>query len=94
MAQKWLFKNLRSNFKPQGLFISKTLFAIVLTNFKRDNIKTFKESLMRISWSSLFHSIVVERKKRISDKVTPDIDIEYIIDLIASSRIKLYPVLN
>ena len=94
MAQKWLFKNLSSNFKPQGLFISKTLFAIVLTNFKRDNIKTFKESLMRISWPSLFHSIVVERKKRISDKVTPDIDIEYIIDLIASSRIKLYPVLN
>ena len=49
---------------------------------------------MRISWSSLFHSIVVERKKRISEKVTPGIDIEYIIDLIASSRIKLYSVSN
>ena len=54
----------------------------------------FKESLMWISWSSLFHSIVVERKKRISEKVTPGIDIEYIIDLIASSRIKLYSVSN
>ena len=34
------------------------------------------------------------RKKRISEKVTPGFDIGYIIDLTASSRIKLHPVWN
>ena len=70
------------------------LFATDLTNFKRYNLKTFKESLLRISRSSLFHSVIVEGKKRISEKVTPGFEIGYIIDLTASSRIKLHPVWN
>ena len=60
-----------------------------LTNFKSD-----KESLLRISQSSLFHSVIVEGKKRISEKVTPCFNIGYIIDLTASGRIKLHPVWN
>ena len=62
-------RNLVSNFKPYGLFISKTLFATGLTNFKRDNLKTFKESLLRISRSSLFHSVIVEGKKEFLKKL-------------------------
>ena len=62
---KWLKpkRNLASNFKPYGLFISKTLFATGLANFKMDNLKTSKESLLLISGSSLFHSVIVEEKK-------------------------------
>ena len=70
------------------------LFATGLTNFKRDNLKTFKESLLRISQSSLFHSVTVEGKKRISEKVTPGFDIGYIVDLTASCRTKLHPIWN
>ena len=56
-------RNLVSNFKPFGLFISKTLFAAGLANFKRENLKTSKESLLLISGSILFHSVIVEEKK-------------------------------
>ena len=51
-------------------FISKTLFAAGLTNFKRDNLKTFKESVLRISRSSLFHSVIpLEGKKDLQKKL-------------------------
>ena len=43
--------------------MSKTLFATGLTNFEKDNLKTFKELLLRMSRSSLFHSDIVEEKK-------------------------------
>ena len=56
-------RNLVSNFKQFGLFISKTLFAAGLANFKRENLKTSKESLLLISGSILFHSVIVEEKK-------------------------------
>ena len=92
--RKWLKPkcNLVSNFESYGLFISKTLFATGLTNFKRDNLKTFKESLLWMSRSSLFHSVV--EGKKMSEEVTPGFNIGYIIDLTASSRIKLQPVWN
>ena len=47
----------------------KKLSATGLTNFKRDNLKTFKESLLRISQSSLFHSVIVEGKKEFLKKL-------------------------
>ena len=68
------------------------LLTTSLTNFKRDILKTFKESLLRMSQSSLFHSVIVEGKKTISEKVTSGFDIGYIIDLTASSRLKLHSV--
>ena len=49
---------------------------------------------MRISQSSLFHSVIVEGKKEFVKKVTPGFDIGYVIDLTALSRTKLYPVWN
>ena len=49
---------------------------------------------MRISRSSLFHSVNVQRKKGVSENVTPDFEIRYIIDLIASSRMKPHFVRN
>ena len=87
-------RDIISNFTPLGLFISKTLQATGLTNFKRDNLRTFKESLLGITRSCLFHSVIVEGKMRISEKVTPGFDIGYIIDLTASSRIKLHSIWN
>ena len=60
------------------------LFATGLTKFRKDNLKTFKESLFQISRSILFNSVIVEGKKCF--------DIGYIIDLTASSRISLHPV--
>ena len=45
-----------------------------------------------MSQSSLFHSVIVEGKKTISEKVTSGFDIGYIIDLTASSRLKLHSV--
>ena len=70
------------------------LFATGRTNFKRDNLKTFKESPVRISQSSLFHSVIVEGKKGFVKKVTPGFDIGYVIDLTALSRTKFYPFWN
>ena len=60
------------------------LFVTGLTKFRNDNLKTFKELLFQISRSILFNSVIVEGKK--------GFDIEYIIDLTASSRISLHPV--
>ena len=37
-----------------------------LTNFKRDNLTTFKESLLRILWYS---SVIVEGKKKFLKKL-------------------------
>ena len=37
---------------------------------------------------------LLKKEKRISEKVTPDFDNGQIIDLTASSRIKLHPVWN
>ena len=45
-----------------------------------------------MSRSSLLHSVTVEGEKRISEKVPPGVKIGYIIDLTASSRIKLHSV--
>ena len=39
------------------------LFATGLTNFEIDNLKKFKESILWMSPSSLFHSIIEEAKK-------------------------------
>ena len=74
--------------------MSKMLFATGLTNIKRDILNTFKKSLLQMSRFSLFHSVIVGGKKRIFEKVTPGFDDGYIIDLSASSRIKLHPVWN
>ena len=74
-----------------GFFISKTLFATGLANFKSDKLKTFKESLLRLSRSSLLHSIIEEEKK-IPEKVPLGFGIGNMIDLTASNRIKLHPV--
>ena len=70
------------------------LFASGLTNFKEDNLKTFKKLLLRILRSSLFRSVIVEGKKKNSENVTPVFNIGIIIDLTASSRIKLQTVWN
>ena len=56
-------------------------------------LKILKESLLGMSRSSLFHSVIEERKKN-SEKVTPGFDIGNIIDLIALNRIKLHPIWN
>ena len=60
-------------------------------NFKRENLKIFKESLLRMSRSSLFDSINEEGRKN-SEKVTLGFNIRSIITLTASSKIKLHPV--
>ena len=86
--------DLVSNFKSLGLFISKTLQATGLTNFKSDNLRTFKESLLQISRSCLFHSVIVEEKYITSEKVTLGFDNGYIINLTASSSTKLLSVWN
>ena len=86
-------RNLVSNFKPYGMFISKSLFATGLTNFKRDNLRTFTESPLRISRSSLFHPVIAEKKEFLK-KITSGFDIGYVVNLSASSGIKLRTVWN
>ena len=44
-----------------------------------------------MSQPSLFHSIIEQEKKRISEQFTSGFDIGNIIDLTASKRIKLHP---
>ena len=61
------------NFYPQWLFISKG-YLLRLKNFKRNTSKRFKELLLGMSWLSIFHSIVEERKERFLKKVTPFFD--------------------
>ena len=62
---KWLkpiLRRLRS-FSPNGLFMLKTLLEFGLMKFNNCILKISKEAELRISRSSLFHSLITDEKK-------------------------------
>ena len=72
----------------------RKLFATGLTIFKSNNLKYSRNCYCECH--SLTDSILLlhQKKKRISEKVTPGFHVEGIPDFTASSRIKLHSVCN
>ena len=64
---KWLKPILRlaRSFSPNGLFMLKTLLEFGLMKFNKCFLKISKEAELRISRSSLFHSLITDGKKEL-----------------------------
>ena len=57
------------NFSPNELFVLKTLLAFGLMKFNKCFLKISKEAELRISRSSLFHSLINDGKKDFFEEI-------------------------
>ena len=78
---RWLQPILRHvrSFSPNGLFMLKTLLEFGLMKFNNFFLRISKEAELRISRSSLFHSLIADGKKRIFEEVMSNIKRCYVI---------------
>ena len=78
MRLKPILRRVRS-FSPTRLFMLKTLLDFRQMKFNKCFLKISKEVELRISRSSLFHSLITNGKKRIFEEVMSNLKRYYVI---------------